>query len=103
MESEGERMRGSRVGLLLVLGWNLQHVSLAIQLSHRQMSFHLVLLITTSVQHSVWKMDKILALVEVDPKALEEGLDKAREAKEDLEDVGVLAAMEELAQVVASK
>ena len=103
MESEGERMRGSRVGLLLVLSCSLQHVSLAIQLSHRQMSFHLVLLIATSVQHSVWKMDKILALEEVDPKALEEGLDKAREAKEDLEDVGVLAAMEELAQVVASK
>ena len=100
MESEGGRMRGSRVGLLLVLSCSLQHVSLAIQLFHRPMSFHLVLLIATSVQHSVWKMDKILAMEEVDPKALEEGLDKAREAKEDLEDVGVLVAMEAM---VASK
>ena len=94
MESEGGRMRGSRVGLLLVLSCSLQHVSLAIQLFHRQMSFHLVLLIATSVQHSVWKMDKILAMEEG------EGLDKAQEAKEDLEDVGVLVAME---AVVASK
>ena len=94
MESEGERMRGSRAGLLLVLVWNLQHNLLAIQLSHRQMSFQLVLLIRTSGQHSVWKMDRIL--VEVD-------LDKAQEAKEDLEDVEALAVMEELAQVVASK
>ena len=94
MESEGGRMRGSRVGLLLVLSCSLQHVSLAIQLFHRQMSFHLVLLIATSVQHSVWKMDKILAMEEG------EGLDKAQEAKEDLEDVGVLVAMEAM---VASK
>ena len=100
MESEGERMRGSREGLLLVLAWNLRHVLLAIQLSHRQMSFQLVLLIRTSVQHSAWKMDKILVLAEV---GLEEGLDKAREGKEVLEDVGALVAMEEPAQVVASK
>ena len=94
MESEGERIRGSRAGLLLVLVWNLRHNLLAIQLSHRQMSSQLALLIRTSGQHSVWKMDRIL--VEVD-------LDKAQEAKEDLEDVGALAVMEELAQVVASK
>ena len=71
MESEVESRRGSRVGLQMVLVCSLLHVSLAIQLSHRQMSFQLALLIRTSVQHSVWKMDKML-VVEVGPKALGE-------------------------------
>ena len=88
MESEGGKRRGSRVGLPQVLGWSLLFALLAILLSHRQMSSQLVLLIRTSVQHSIWKT----LVVGVDPLALEEGLEKAQ-----------AVVMEEQAQIMASE
>jgi len=115
MESEVERRRGSRVGLQMVLVCSLLHVSLAIQLSHRQMSFQLALLIRTSVQHSVWKMDKML-VVEVGPKALGEAgemeevmvaeaalVQEVQEVQEVLEVLEDLVAMEALVQMVDSE
>ena len=115
MESEVERRRGSRVGLQLVLVCSLLHVSLAIQLSPRQMFFQLALLIRTSVQHSVWKMDKML-VVEVGPKALGEAgemeevmvaeaalVQEVQEVQEVLEVLEDLVAMEALVQMVDSE
>ena len=112
MESAGERRRGSRVGLQMVLDCSLLHVSLAIQLSHRQMSFQLALLIRTSVQHSVWKMDKML-VVEVGPQALGEAgemeevmVAEAALVQEDLEVLEVLedlVVMEAPVQMVVSE
>ena len=97
----------------MVLVCSLLHVSLAIQLSHRQISFRLALLIRTSVQHSVWKMDKML-VVEVGPKALGEAgemeevmvaeaalVQEALEVSEALEALEVPEALEVLEDSVA--